>query len=204
MKLGVLFSGGKDSSYAMFKASKEHDIECLISVISKNKDSFMFHTPFMHLIENQSKSLEIPLVKIETLGKKEEELKDLKKAIKLAIEQFEIKGVVTGTVESVYQSTRIQKICDELNIHCFNPLWQKNQVELLKELVENEFKVKIVKVAGEGLDESFLGKMIDENMIKKLIELNKKYGINPAFEGGEGETLVIESPMFKNKLPFIS
>jgi len=46
MKLGVLFSGGKDSTFAAWTAKKYgHEISCLISIISKNEDSYMFHTP---------------------------------------------------------------------------------------------------------------------------------------------------------------
>ncbi|MAF51210.1 MAG: TIGR00289 family protein [Nanoarchaeota archaeon] len=189
MKLGVLFSGGKDSSLALFKASKTDEIVVLISIISKNEDSYMFHTP-MDNVEKQSKKLNIPLIKVETLGEKEIELEDLKLAIKKAIDEYSIEGVVTGAVESVYQSTRIQKICDSLDIHCFNPLWQMDQVELLRELLKNNFKVKIVKVAGEGLD-NLKDKIIDEDVVNELIKLKEKYGINPAGEGGEMETEVI-------------
>ncbi|MBS3156962.1 diphthine--ammonia ligase [Candidatus Woesearchaeota archaeon] len=194
MKLGVLFSGGKDSSYALYKARNE--VKVLITLDSKNKDSFMFHTP-IDKVQELSKKINLPLIKVKTEGRKEEELEDLKKAIKKAINEYQIEGVVTGAVASTYQASRIQKICDELEIYCFNPLWLKNQEELLREIVELKFKIKIVKVAADGLDESWIGKVIDKKNLEKLIVLSKKYRFSISGEGGEIETEILDGPIFR-------
>ena len=64
MKLGVLFSGGKDSAYATYLAKKEgYTISCLISIVSKNKESFMFHTPSIEKTEKQATVMRVPLLK---------------------------------------------------------------------------------------------------------------------------------------------
>ena len=201
MKLGILFSGGKDSTYAAFIAKKyKNEISCLISIESKNPDSYMFHTPKIELTKIQSKLMNIPIISKTTQGKKEAELDDLKDAIKTAIKQHKIEGIVTGAVESIYQASRVQKICDELKIECFNPLWQRNQVDLLNELIKNKFEIIITKTAALGLDETWIGRKIDKKLIKELIELEKKYKINPAGEGGEYETLVTNCPLFKSRM----
>ena len=141
MKLAVLFSGGKDSTYALYLAKRfNHEISCLITLDSKNKDSYMFHTP-INKVDSIAKKINLPLIKISTAGEKEKELIDLKKAIELAIKKYEIEGVVTGAVASTYQTSRIQKICNELDVYCFNPLWQKDQVELLNELISVNLKL---------------------------------------------------------------
>ena len=205
MKLGILFSGGKDSTFAMYLAKKEgYKISCLISIFSKNKESFMFHTPSIEMVKEQSKVMEIPLIVVKTKGEKEKELKDLEIAIKKAIKKYKIKGVVTGTIECVYQSTRVQKICNKLNIGCFNPLWQKNQFELLNDLIKNKFEVIISGISAGGFNASWLGRRINKNMINELKNLNNKYRINPAFEGGEAETFVTNCPLFKRKLKIVS
>tara|TARA_Y100000310_G_scaffold315980_1_gene367197 strand:- start:529 stop:1203 length:675 start_codon:yes stop_codon:yes gene_type:complete len=200
MKLAVLFSGGKDSCYAIYKASKEHEIACLLSVISKNSESYMFHTPNIELTKIQAKAMELPLITKTTGGEKEHELNDLKLLIQTAVAKYKIEGIVTGALASVYQATRVQKICAQLGLWCFNPIWQMDQVELLNELKKNKFQTVIVGVFAYPLDDSYLGKKITKNMINKLIELNKKYKINPAGEGGELETFVTNSPMFKKKI----
>ncbi len=196
MKLGVLFSGGKDSNYALFKASKTDEVKVLFTLDSKNKDSYMFHTP-IDKVEEQAKKLKIPLIKFKTGGKKEEELSDLKKSIEKAKEEYKIEGIVTGAVASTYQASRIQRICDELSLWCFNPLWQMDQEKLLRNLLKDGFKFKIVKVAADGLDNSWINRIIDKKAIDELIKLKEKYGINPVGEGGEYESEVIESPLFR-------
>ena len=203
MKLGALFSGGKDSTYALFKAWKKDKIVCLITVISKNKESYMFHTPNIEITNLHSEAIGLPIIQVTTEGKKEEELKDLEKAMKEAKETFKIEGVVTGAVESVYQSERIQKICKNLKISCINPLWKKNQEELLKELVNNKFKVIISGIFAYPLDGSWLGREINEKTIKELVELNKKYHISPTGEGGEIETTVLDAPFFSKRIEIL-
>ena len=201
MKIGVLFSGGKDSTYAAWLAKKEgYEIECLITLYSKNPDSFMFHTPAVELTKKQAELMNTPLITRETLGEKETELKDLKRAVEKAIAKHNIRGIVTGALASDYQASRILEICRQLKLECINPLWHKNQIELLKELVKNDFEVIISGVAAHPLDKKWIGRKIDEKFIEETEKLQEKYGINPAGEGGEFETLVVNCPMFKSRL----
>jgi len=201
MKCAVLFSGGKDSTYAAF-LTKKYDIEisCLISLISENPDSYMFHTPSISKVNKQAEVMNIPLIIQKTKGVKEEELKDLEFAIKKAKNNYNIEAVVTGAVESAYQASRVQKICDNLDLECFNPLWQKNPEELWNDLLENRFEIIIIAIAAGGMDKELMGKKIDWEMIKKLKEIEKKYRIHLSFEGGEAETFVINCPLFSKKL----
>ena len=201
MKLGILFSGGKDSTYASWLARKEgYLIECLISLVSSNENSFMFHTPSIIKVKEQAKVIDVPLVVVGTKGEKEKELEDLEKAIIKAIDKYGIEGVVTGAVESVYQASRVQKICNKLGIECFNPLWQKDQIELLEDLVKKRFEVIITGVFAYPLDEKWLGCKIDKKFIEEVKKLRERYGISPSGEGGEFESFVLNCPLFKKGL----
>ena len=202
MKLGVLFSGGKDSTLATWLAKKQgYEISCLITLISKNPYSYMFHTPSIKQTEKQAKAMGFSLLKVKTMGEKEKELRDLEKAIKEAKKKYGIEGIITGAVESVYQASRVQKICDKLDLECFNPLWQKDQIELLEDLIKNKFEVIITGVFAYPLGKEWLGRKIDKKFIKDVKELNKKYKINPGGEGGEFETFVLHAPgLFKKEL----
>ncbi len=205
MKLGVLFSGGKDSTYAAYIAKKyDYEIACLISIFSENPESYMFHTPSIERTEQQARSMRIPLIIQKTKGKKEIELKDLEKAIRKAKKEYKIQGILTGAIQSIYQASRIQKICDKLGLECFNPLWQKDEEEYLDELIKNKFKIIITGVFAYPLGKFWLGREIDSQFIKEVKELNKKYNIHIAGEGGEFETFVIDCPMFKTPLEIIS
>jgi ABC transporter with metal-binding/Fe-S-binding domain ATP-binding protein len=204
MKLGVLFSGGKDSTLALHMAAEHKTVACLITLDSRNKESYMFHTPNISLTKLQAEALQLPLISRVTEGKKEEELDDLEQAITDAVSQFQIEGVVTGAVESVYQSTRIQRICHRLNLWCLNPLWKRNQRELLEELIVKCFRVIVSGVFAYPLDETWLGKELDPDMVAKLVELEKRFGISPSGEGGEIETTVLDAPMFKQKIEILN
>jgi len=199
--LGVLFSGGKDSTYAIFIAKKlGYNIRVLITLESENEESYMFQSTGVEKVEYLSKALDIPLIKIRTKGEKEKELKDLRRAIRKAMDKYRIEGILTGAIKSSYQATRIQKICDGLWLWSFNPLWQKDEIEYLNKLLENNFKIKIISIASYPLNKNHLGKILNKKLVNEFIEFNKKYGFNPAGEGGEIETIVLDSPLHKFKL----
>lgn len=203
MNVGILFSGGKDSCLALSSVMKQNKVVCLISVISLNKESYMFHTPNIHVTELQAESMEIPLLQKTTQGMKEDELDDLREAIKEAKEKFKIEAIVTGAIESAYQSSRIQKICEDLGLCCINPLWKSDQKKLLEEIVEKKFKVIISGVFAHPLDEKWLGKEIDNKVVKELVAMREKHGISPSGEGGEIETTVLDAPFFKKRIEIL-
>ena len=202
MKIGVLFSGGKDSSLALHYALKYGDVRCLIGIVSKNTESYMFHTPNIKLVDRQAEAIRIPIIIERTKGEKEIELKDLERALKKAIKIYRIEGIATGAIESIYQASRIQRICSKLNIECFNPLWQKNQLEILDELIKLRFDVIITGVFAEGI-ENLIGKRIDGEFLEEIKKAHEKYKINPAGEGGEFESLVLDAPFFRKRMDIL-
>ncbi|MGA2309129.1 MAG: diphthine--ammonia ligase [Candidatus Bathyarchaeia archaeon] len=203
MRVGVLFSGGKDSCLALDKSRSFHDVTCLISLISESQESYMFHVPNIEVTGRQAEAIGLPIVQRRTKGKKERELEDLEKAIGTAKADFDLEGIVTGAVKSMYQSTRVQRICKRLGLWCFNPLWLKDEIELLNELVKGKYEVVISGVFAYPLDEKFLGRKLDSEMIQKLERLRDEYGLSPAGEGGEIETTVIDAPFFKKRLEIL-
>ena len=203
MKLAVLFSGGKDSYLALQYASIGHEISCLLTLESEKEDSWMFHTPAIEWTKLQAEALGIHHLTSKTSGVKEKELEDLYLLINSAISEYSIEGVVTGALASVYQATRIQRICNSLNLWCFNPLWQMPQKLLLGELLANDIESVITGVAAEPLDEKWLGRHINLESIKELVALESKYAINPAGEGGELESFVLNAPLFKRPIKIL-
>jgi len=199
-----LYSSGKDSTYSL-QLIKDlgYNVNCLVTIKSKNLDSYMYHTPNVNLVKLQSKSLGLPLITVNTSGQKEDELKDLKRALVKAKKKFKISGVVTGALFSEYQASRIGKICTSLSLECFNPLWHKDQSSYMKELLANKYEIIISSIAADGLDEYWLGRKLDSKMLDDLDKLNNKIGLNVAFEGGEAESLVVNCPLFKKKIEII-
>ena len=203
MKLAVLFSGGKDSYLSFQYASQSHEIRCLLTLYPEREDSWMFHTPAIEWTKLQAEALGIHHLTSKTSGVKEKELEDLYLLINSAISEYSIEGVVTGALASVYQATRIQRICNRLNLWCFNPLWQMPQKLLLKELLVNNIDSVITGVAAEPLDEKWLGRHIDSESVKELVTLESTHAINPAGEGGELESFVLNAPLFERPIKIL-
>ncbi|WP_209676368.1 diphthine--ammonia ligase [Methanolinea mesophila] len=200
MKLGVLCSGGKDSLYACGCAMREEEVACLISIRSANPESYMFHTPNVHLVPLQAEAAGLPLVEVETAGEKENELEDLERALECAVERYGIEGVVTGAILSVYQATRVQKICNSLDLWCFNPLWHTDQEKYMESLFTEGFRVIIAGVFAAPFDETWLGREITREVIDELRAISGKWRVSLTGEGGEFETLVLDAPFFRKRI----
>lgn len=197
MRLAALFSGGKDSTYALYLAKKRgNHIAYLATVISKNPDSYMYHTENVGTTMFLSSALGIQLSTKVSFGEKEKEVDDLRVLLK----GLDVEGVVCGAIESEYQKKRVKMVCKELGKKLFTPLWHKDNEKYLRKMVKDKFVAMIVKVAADGFDESWLGRIIDDKCIDDLIKLKEKYRINIAFEGGEAETIVIDCPLYSRKL----
>ena len=201
VKLGVLFSGGKDSAVAAYTMKQQnYDLTCLIHIKSENLDSYMFQTAGTELVEMQAEAMNLPIIIQKTKGEKESELQDLEKAFVEAKKKYQIEGIVSGALFSTYQRDRIEKICDKLGLKIFSPLWHKPQDKHLQDLLAHNFEIVLTAVAAEGLDKGWLGRTITQKDIEKLQKLHAKLGLNVAGEGGEFESLVLDSPLFTKKI----
>ena len=200
MRLAGLLSSGKDSVYVARLAQEQgHSLVYLVSLRSENPDSYMFHTVNIDLTRLQAKAWGIPHVAAETKGVKEEELRDLKKAL----EKLDIDGVITGAIASKYQADRIDRLCKELELYHFHPLWGKDREELLNEMLDADIRIIFSAVAAHGLDPTWLGEPLTHERIMMLKELNNRYGVDMCGEGGEYESLVIDAPWFTHHIKII-
>ncbi|WP_048058118.1 diphthine--ammonia ligase [Pyrococcus yayanosii] len=199
MRVAVLYSGGKDSNYALYWAlEKGLDVRFLVTMVSENEESYMYHVPNVHLTELQARALGIPLVKGFTEGRKEEEVEDLKRVL----EGLKVEGIVAGALASRYQRERIERVAEELGLKTFAPAWGRDPVEYMRELVRLGFDIVFVGVSAYGLDEGWLGRRVNEEAIRELEKLRDKYGIHVAGEGGEFETFVRDMPYFRARVVF--
>ena len=204
LKLGALVSTGKDSWYACHIMQRQnYNIGCLITIKSENPDSYMFHTPAIELVQMQSEASGIGLVSVDTQGSKEDELAELKDAMKKAKDEHEIDGIVTGALYSTYQRDRIERVCDELGLKVFSPLWHINQETEVREILDSGFSFILVSIAAEGLSRKWLGREMTYEALEELKAMADKTGFNIAGEGGEYETLVLDCPMFSKKIKIL-
>jgi len=197
MRVAVLATGGKDSVLALHRVLNEgYEVSYLATMIPLREDSWMFHYPNIHLVDLFADAVEIPLVKAETSGIKERELEDLRRLI----EKLDVEGVVSGAVASSYQKTRIERVCRQLRLKSVVPLWHENEMDILNEILDLKFEVIITGVYAYGFDREWLGRKFDEETVKALMELNRKYGVSLVGEGGEYESLVLDAPLFRRRI----
>jgi len=200
MRVAALCSGGKDSSLALWLAQQRgHEIAHVVAMIPKREDSWMFHYPNIELIDLFAECAGLPLIKTETSGEREQELEDLKRVVN----ELDIEGVVSGVIASNYQKSRIDRICEEFNLKSIAPLWGREPIELLSEMLNARFDILITSVAAQGFDESWLGRKIDEGCLEDLKRLHAKFKINISAEGGEYESLVLDAPFFKKRIEVV-
>jgi diphthine-ammonia ligase len=203
MNAAVLFSGGKDSTMAIYKAIEEgYSVKYLVSMISENPESYMFHVPNIHITELSSEAMGIPLIKAKTHGEKERELEDLKTVL-IDLKNKGVEAIFAGALASEYQKSRIDQLCNDIGLISKAPLWHVDPKEYMEEIINLGFEVIIISVSAEGLDESWLGRKIDNKLLDEIINLNSQYGMHMAFEGGEAETLVLDCPIFKKSIKIL-
>ena len=197
MRLAGLLSGGKDSVYAAHLAQeKGHTLAYLVSLRSENPDSYMFHTVNIDLTRLQAEAWGIPYIVATTKGLKEEELADLK----AVLARLEADGVVTGAIASKYQADRVDKLCKELGLIHFHPLWGVDREYLLNKVLKLGMRIIFSAVAAYGLTQTWLGEPLTQARIADLRELHIKYGVDMCGEGGEYESLVTDTPWFKKQI----
>ncbi len=195
MRVAALISGGKDSMLAAHKVAEEHELAMLITAVPAREDSYMFHTANLHVVDAIAEAMKLPLIKVEVSGVEEREVEEF--AEKLS--GLDVDAICVGAVESVYQKRRIERVCEEIGVKLLAPLWRVDPELILREVAE-KFEAIIVSVSAEGLDESFLGRRIDAELIEELKKVRERYAIHLAGEGGEYETLVLDAPLYAKRI----
>lgn len=202
MKLAALFSGGKDSAFAIYQAKKEgHDITCLLTVFPFSAESHLLHFPNIEITKLQSNSMKIPQIYVKSKSNtKEDEQISLEIILKKAKIDFKIEGLVHGGILSDFQKKIFETLCNKLDLQLVSPIWKKDQKKYMNTLIDSSFCFVIASVSSDGLDDSWLGKKITHKELKKLEILSQEHGFNLSFEGGEAETLVLDCPLFSHPL----
>jgi len=199
MRLAALYSGGKDSTFAIMEARKKgHEVTHLITVAPKKDDSYMFHYPCIELTKLQAETMGIKQIWKDSSGEKEKELEDLREVI-FGI-RGEVDGILSGAVSSQYQGSRIDAMCRSFGLNNVAPLWGRDAYDLLRDEVNSGMEIIVTAVSTGGLDKSWLGRRLNALAVEELRMIAKKTPFNIQFEGGEAETFVTNCPLFKRRI----
>jgi diphthine-ammonia ligase len=201
LKLASLYSGGKDSNYAIFEMSQRgYEVVCLISIETMNMDSLLFHFPNIRFTSILAEAINLPIRRFQSNSSKlGDEILALENALVNVRDEFEIQGVVHGGISSNFQKRNFGTICKKLGLTVFSPLWNMDPSKHIHKMIDQKFEIVIVGVSALGLGREWLGTLLDHDNVKKLESLSLRYGFNLNFEGGEAETIVVDCPLYKKK-----
>ncbi|ORM41904.1 Diphthine--ammonia ligase [Babesia sp. Xinjiang] len=219
MKLLALISGGKDGIYSIIAAKRQgHEVVMLGHLTPKQNedvnelDSFMYQTVGHNIVPAIAECMEMPIIERAITGEpivtesleytplEGDEVEDLYRIVvdALAIRN-DIEGILTGAIASQYQLQRVLNVATRLGLKTVQPLWGREQSELLAEMIENDVDAIIIKTCSMGLNEKHLGRSI-RDLYNEFLSIRDKYGFNVCGEGGEFESLVLDCPLYKKRI----
>lgn len=200
-----LFSGGKDSSWALHRAlSSDREVSHLVTV-HPTEGSYMYHVPGTRLAALAADSIGIPLVEVipadldapqavDAADQGDQEIEPLEEALRTLATETEVDGLVAGAVESEFQISRIEALAERLDAELYAPLWHGDPAALATSMLDAGFEIRIIAVAAEGLGPEWLGRTLDSKALTELKDLSETRGVHILGEGGEFETLVTDGP----------
>lgn len=201
MRLASLYSGGKDSTFSLYLMEQSgHDIPYLVNVVPEDAASWIFHTPNLSVVPLMAESMGKELVTAKSSGTEEGDMEGLRSAL----DGLDVEGVVSGAIWSDYQWDRMNIVCGDLGLKLMAPLWRKDQDMLMDQFIDSGIRSMIVGCYAEGLGEEWLGRIIDRQAVEELKAIRARTGISIMGEGGEYESLTIDSPMHSRPLEIIS
>ena len=197
MRLASLYSGGKDSSFSLYVAEQMGpEIPYLVNVVPEDRASWIFHTPNLNVVPAIAEAMGKELILGRSTGEEDSDMEGLRQAL----DGLDIDGIVTGAVWSDYQWDRMNLVCGDLGLKFFAPMWRKDQDYLMEQMIDAGVEAVIVGCYAEGFDESWLGRPLNHETLAELRKLRDKYGISIMGEGGEYESLTLNSPSFRYPL----
>jgi len=195
-KVFVSWSGGKDCCYAAYLAQKQgYRIECLLNMVTQNRERSCSHGMAAERIRLQSDALGIPVIQKPTTGDNYEAV------FTESIKELKQKGVATGIFGDIDFSPHrewIERICANGGVEPVLPLWQMDQGKIMRDFIAAGFKTVVVAVRRDLLEREWVGRIIDLKFLDDLAALGKN--ITPCGESGEFHSLVIDGPLFKKRI----
>jgi diphthine-ammonia ligase len=184
----VSLSGGKDSVFALYEALKE----------GLNVDYLMFieiggkaHLANKWLMKLVSEAVGIPAVT--TSGKVPQ--------IRKTLQRLNAGTLVSGVMTTPEHIDYYKEICDPIHVKHYAPLWGKNPLTALAEMKQLGFRMLVIEVdVAMGANRNWLGKEIDDSIIREIQKLNADRSINPIGEFGEYHTFVVDCPIYKKSI----
>lgn len=195
----MFWSGGKDSSLALWKVLQQQqlDVKYLVTTISEEHQRISMHGVQLALLQEQAESIGIPL-KLMVLPEGPDN-KLYEKHLIMVLEELKAEGIDTVIFGDIFledlKAYRLS-LLDKLDMKAVFPIWKQDTTELLNEFIAEGFRALTVCVDGSKLTDAFAGRLLDESFLNDLPN-----GVDPCGENGEFHSFVFDGPLFKHEVP---
>lgn len=188
------WSGGKDSSLCLYKVLQagEFNVSHLLTSVNNHYQRISMHGVRVELLEQQAASLNIPLTKI--LLPEMPDMVEYDRAMSDTLNILKQQGVRASIFGDIFLED-LRKYREEklslLDLKGVFPLWKISTRALAREFIDVGFKAVTVCVNEKYLDQSFVGRVIDDEFLKDLPQ-----NVDPCGEFGEFHSFVYDGPIF--------
>jgi diphthine-ammonia ligase len=185
MKAVGLFSGGKDSLYALYLVERQGvTVDQLLTLI-----------PSLPWPSPHAENMEALKILAESIGKRLT-IVDFKRegAFVEALKSLEVDALVAGDIFVEAHVLGLQDVCSKVGLELLEPLYRRDTSELFHEIFSLGFKALITGVNLKYLGEEWLGFIISKETSASF--LSKIGSVDPLGENGEFHTLVLECPLY--------
>lgn len=188
------WSGGKDSCYALIKAKEQgYTPKVLLNVLNEAGKISRSHGIPADILKTQANAAQLPIHLIQSSWQ-EYEMKFTSALQRLKL-SYDLDGAVFGDIDLQAHRDWEEKVCSNAGLQAILPLWQQDREALVMQMLNSGIKTMIVS-CNEKMGESFLGRILDEELIKQLKAIN----VDVCGENGEFHTIVLDCSLFSHPL----
>lgn len=191
------WSGGKDSAMAYYRAMQSGAIpKRLWTMFEEDKERSKSHALPPEVVQAQAKSLGVPLMisGADWSGYEEQFLGAMKECKNVGIDHG-----VFGDIDLEDHLEWVQKTCAKVGMEAVHPLWMEPRRKILEEFVGAGFEAYLVVVNTKMMPAHFIGRQFTIDLMDELEALC----IDSCGESGEFHTVVVDGPIFNERVPIV-
>jgi uncharacterized protein (TIGR00290 family) len=194
------WSGGKDSALALYHTLQNPDyrVDRLVTSVNNTFNRISMHGVRESLLLMQAAELGLPLQQLRMND--QPTMTEYNDAMGAMMKSLRNEGFTHSVFGDIFledlRKYREEKLAEQ-GFSAYFPIWKRDTTQLVHEFIELGFKTITVCVKAELLDDSFVGRIIDQDFLNDLPP-----GVDPCGENGEFHSFVFDGPVFKNPIPF--
>ncbi|WP_246570175.1 diphthine--ammonia ligase [Lentibacillus saliphilus] len=196
-RTALSFSGGKDSSFALYKLKQQGiEVACLVTTVFKQDDKTVAHGDAPEHVIQQAERLGIPVTFVYTDFESYND--DYLQHLLQLKQRYKLDAIAFGDIYLDGHREWGEKLAEKAGLEARYPLWttEDQALPLLHEFISQGFKARVIKVDQRKLPSHWVGRLVDTSFANDIAELD----VCPMGEAGEYHTVVEDGPCFnRNK-----